>query len=91
MRLKPPPSPPRRQVALDLPLGYFAPYYPETWAAGSFRCYPVRAPPAGELWGVVFCGLFIQRGREKSAKGTHLEISSSFAQVPAAFPMRNLL
>jgi hypothetical protein len=41
-------SPPRRQVALDLPLGYFAPYYPETWAAGSFRCYPVRAPPRGE-------------------------------------------
>jgi hypothetical protein len=26
---------------------------------------------------VVFCALFIQRGREKSAKGAYLEISAS--------------
>jgi hypothetical protein len=40
---------------------------------------PCSAGHLSALWivGVVFCVLFIQRGREKSAKGAYLEISSS--------------
>jgi hypothetical protein len=49
---------------------------PGVVARPSGLAYQVRPTWQGVV-GVVFCVLFTQRGREKSAKGAYLEISSS--------------
>jgi hypothetical protein len=75
----PPPPPPRSRPPAPLssprPATTAAPH-PPRWEPAGPTAVP-RRPRERRVVGLFFCVLFIQRGREKSAKGAYLEISSS--------------
>jgi hypothetical protein len=70
------------EIVLDAPLRLLPGqvlyvYHITPWSTNELKLQPIPAARPGLFFEGCFCMLFIQRGREKSAKGTYPEIISS--------------